>query len=54
MTDFMKACQASEINPENLGKICNHAADDRHLSCAARQTYLAECTRTGTGLLARE
>ncbi len=25
MTDFMKACQANEGNPENLGKICNNA-----------------------------
>jgi hypothetical protein len=45
MTDFMKLCQASRVNPENLGKICNDAADNLHLSGTARETYLAECTR---------
>lgn len=45
MTDFMKLCQASRVNSENLGKICNDAADNQHLSGTARQTYLAECTR---------
>ena len=57
MTDYMKTCQANEVNPENLGKICNNAADDRHLSGTARQTYLAECTKVPTdpdGLLARD
>lgn len=45
MTDFMKARQENEINPENLGKICTRAADDEHLSGTVRQTYLVECTR---------
>jgi hypothetical protein len=44
MTDFMKLCQAERVNPENLGKICNDAADSQHLSGTGRQTYLAECT----------
>jgi hypothetical protein len=45
MTDFMAACRADRVNPETLGKICNSNADSRKLSAAARQSYIAECTK---------
>ncbi len=48
MTDFMKLCRASRVNPENLGKICNAGADSKNLSGTARQTYVKECM-TGPG-----
>ena len=48
MTDFLAACRAARINPENLGRICASAADANKLSGTARDSYLRECT-TGPG-----
>ena len=45
MTDFMTACRAARVNPENLAKICNTGADQLKLTGAARQSYLQDCTK---------
>jgi|SRR3954467_8744413 hypothetical protein len=44
MTDFLAACRAARVNPENLQTICANNADAKKLSGAARNTYLRECT----------
>ncbi len=45
MTDFMAACRAARVNPENLGRICNSSADQLKLTGASRQSYVQECTK---------
>ncbi len=45
MTEFLTECRAGRINPENLGKICNAAADQDKLSSDARRSFLEICTK---------
>ncbi len=45
MTDFMSACRAGRVNPENLGKICNGNADQLKMAGASRQSYVQECMK---------
>ena len=44
MTDFLAACRAARVNPENLGRICASAADSNKLSGTTRDSYMRECT----------
>lgn len=44
MADFLAACRAARVNPENLQKICANNADSMKMSGAGRDTYLRDCT----------